>query len=41
LLTGLEKTKGLRVPTIPKQKENFLEEKKMGGAQILPKTYKE
>jgi hypothetical protein len=32
LLTGLEKNKGLRVPTLPKQKEGFLQEKKMSGA---------
>ena len=29
------------MPTIPKQKEKFLQELKLGGASILPKTYKQ
>lgn len=41
LIAGLDKNKGVRVPKIPKQKEKFLPEKKVTGANILPKTLKD
>lgn len=41
LIAGLEKTNGVRVPKLPKQKEKFLPEKTMEGNAILPKTLKE
>lgn len=37
---GVEKTKCLRVPKIPLQKEKFLQEKVMTGNPIMPKTLK-
>lgn len=41
LIAGLEKTNGVRVPRLPKQKEKFLPEKSTAGNAILPKTLKE
>jgi len=41
LIAGVDQTKGIRIPKLPKQRDKFLPEKPPSGNPLLPKTIKE